>query len=67
MKLAEAMRQALRRHDAAEAGRIADFCRFRLGWNHTTLCREWARVSGSSVAEVDGLLYDADAVESLSG
>jgi hypothetical protein len=63
MKLGEAMRQALATRNAREFGRIADFCRHRLGWNHDKLLSEAHRVTGADPADVDALLYEADTLE----
>ena len=64
MKLAEAMRKTMRENDAAEAARIADFCRFRLDWNYPKLCAEWSRVAGCEPADVEALMQEADSLES---
>ena len=64
VKLAAAMKQAVENNDAAEFGRIADFCRHTLGWKHDKLVTETCRVAGCEPATVDGLLYEADEIES---
>lgn len=67
MKLSEKMRQVTQHQDAYEAGKVADFCRFKLGWNHPKMLAEWSRVTGAEPADIDGLLYEADELESSMG
>ena len=64
MRLAEAMKRAVAEDDAVEFGMIADFCRYKLGWKYDKLVAETCRVAGCEPAVVDGLLHEADEIES---
>jgi hypothetical protein len=72
MTLADAMRKhaadytaTASNESARQLGRIADFCRFKLGWNHARLCEEIHRKTGMDAVTLDQALYKADELESL--
>jgi hypothetical protein len=46
--------------DASAAGRFADHCRFRYGWDYNKIADTVRKMRGIDVATWDELLYEAD-------
>jgi len=61
MKLKDAIKEALVTRDAVLAGKVADYCRFRLGMNYPQTFALVQEVRPQAMlAEWDALLYEAD-------
>jgi len=60
MNLKEAIEKAVRERNPILAGRVADFCWFRLGWNYQKTFDEVFAITGIDLPAWDELLYEAD-------
>lgn len=60
MKMGKAIRCAVKNNDPAMAGGVADYMRFRLGWNWERSFRFVHDLTGVDRARWDALLYAAD-------
>ena len=61
MTLREAIEKAIRNQDAAAAGGVADFCRFRMGLDYQETAALVQRVCPeANPASWEALLYEAD-------
>ena len=59
MKIRDLIRQAVEKQDAAAAGQVAEFCRFKAGLNYReTFDLVHRRSPSISLAQWDALLYE---------
>lgn len=47
-------------NDPKEVSKIADFCRFKLGWNYSQTVSIWIKGTGKTQEDYDEIIYEAE-------
>ena len=65
MKLSEKFAEVAATRNPEEAGNVAAFCRFRLGWNYSKVASQAKKYGGIEANDWEELLYESDALDSF--